>query len=255
MIHLADTWDQIEINASNLLLARPTILGFDTETTIGRRENPTAASIIQLATNEDSYIFQIYNIYQKYGKLPGKLVKILENPTIVKVGIDLTGDIIALEFYGIKAKGMIDAQLIARTMNLTDLSLNGLGKRFISGFIEKEKLDHTWNWDHDLTAEQVGYAGYDAFHPIYIYQGILKGVNISTPKVVVDLVKDEYNFLNWVKHNLPIKYDSLINKTANSYGPWVKRYTKIGRENRARLFLDKFLAEGIIRLNQQNQLL
>jgi ribonuclease D len=248
MFVVAQTFEEVQVYANRLLTTNSTLFGFDVETTIGRRDNPTAASIIQISTDKQCYLFQIYRVYKDYGTLPSSIIKLLQTPNIVKVGVDLTNDIEALEFYGIKPRGMLDIQLIARTMNIADLSLEGLGQRFIPGFEGKVQLNRHWNWDGPLSNEQIQYAGKDAMYALQIYSGLLNGINISTT-IEVDPAKDQEDYLKWVKTNLPMKYDSLINKTANSYGPWAKKYTKIGRENRARVFLESFLEKGLINLD------
>jgi hypothetical protein len=254
MFVVAQTFEEVQVYANRLLTTNSTLFGFDVETTIGRRDDPTAASIIQISTDKECYLFQIYRVYKDFETLPSSIIKLLQTPNIVKVGIDLTNDIEALEFYGIKPRGMLDIQLIARTMNIADLSLEGLGQRFIPGFEGKVQLNRHWNWDGPLSNEQIQYAGKDAMYALQIYSGLLTGINIST-STEEDPIKDRELYLTWIKSSFPIKYDSLVNKTANSYGPWTKRYTKIGRENRARILLNQFLEEKLIQIDLKGQLI
>src|SRR4051794_13736712 len=102
---IATNYEEAKNLSAILLSYNPVVLGFDTETTVGREENPHYTSTVQLSIISDSqdpicYIFQIYRIYRETQKLPKDLIKILQNPNIVKIGVDLTNDIINLASYG-----------------------------------------------------------------------------------------------------------------------------------------------------------
>ena len=179
------------------------------------------------------------------GKLPKDLIKILQTPNIVKVGVDLNNDIVSLNEYGITLRGSFDIQSIARTMIIQDLSLEALAGRFVIGFTGKDPFNETWDWDHELSVQQIQYAARDAYFSLWIYGGMLKGVNIVTPIPPENSQEEEKNYLQWLKSNVqstdPRK---IINQTINSYGPWRKRYTLGQRIQLAEKLLQKFIKEG-----------
>jgi ribonuclease D len=239
LVQVASDYEQCEILSSTLLNSYPVILGFDTETTIGHDHN--IASTVQLSTDKVCYIFQLYRIFKDTGRLPREIIKILQSPEIIKVGVDLNNDINLLSEYGITLRGTIDIQCIARTMMIPDINLSGLANLF--GF-QKGILNFRWNWDNDLNEQQIRYAANDAYISLQIYQKMISGVNINTNNQDLDPEEDKY--LEWLKKMLigSFRIDRVVNQTVNSYGPWVKKYTKNERVELAEKLINKFIDEG-----------
>lgn len=252
LTYVASNYEQCEIFSATLLNGNPVVLGFDTETTVYREENNSHASIVQLCvcseTQSICYIFQLYKIFKESGKLPRDIIKILQNPNIIKVGADVTSDFIRLALYGITLQGSIDIQSIARSMLIPDISLEGLATKFVPDLAGKDTLKLKWNWDHHLNEKQIQYAAKDAYLSLQIYQKMLNGVNIITD-LPTNEDPGEEEYLEWLKKmpkTYPIKIEKLVNQTINSYGPWAKRYTKIQRAEIARNLIQKFIEEGLL---------
>lgn len=247
IVQLASNYEQCEIFSSILLDANPIVLGFDTETTILRKEDTGYISTIQLSTDKICYIFQIYKIYKDSGRLSRDLIKILQSSNIIKIGVDLIQDTNNLLCYGINLRGTIDIQCIAKTMMINDISLEGLALKFVPELSGKDVLKLNWNWDNDLTEKQIQYAAKDAYLSLQIYQKMLMGVTITTNTSVEDPGAEDY--LEWIQRipkSNPIKINKLVNQTVNSYGPWAKRYTKMEKVELATKLITNFIDEGFL---------
>ncbi len=251
-IQIASNYEKAEILSATLLKSDPIIIGFDTETSIWRNVDPYYTSTLQLSTDNICYIFQLYRIFKEYGKLPREISKILENPNIIKIGVDLTNDIRGLACYGITLRGTIDIQCIARTMMISDVSLKGLITQFFPEELGKEMLNLMWEWDGDLSKEQICYAAKDAYFSLKIYQKMLNGENvikISTDIPIYDSEEETEKYLEWLKKmpkSTPIKIEKLVNQTVNSYGPWVKQYSKTERASLAEKLINKFVEGNLL---------
>lgn len=247
--YIASDYEYAEKYSSIILEQNPISIGFDTETTIWRLEDPHYTSTVQLYSNSNCYIFQLYRIFKASGKLPKDLVKILQSPNIIKIGTDLTNDTTSLLSYGITLRGTIDIQSIAKTMQIPDISLEGLAFKFEIG--NKGTLIFKWDWDSDLNDEQIEYASNDAMLPLKIYKRMITGVIISD-NIVDDSIKQEEEYLEWLKkmgHTSSLKKAKVVNQTINSYAPWRKRYTESERRTLSLILIQKFLDEGLFKSN------
>lgn len=249
--HIASDYELAEKFSSIILSQNPVMVGFDTETTIWRKEVPNYTSIVQLYLNGTCYIFQVYKIHKFSGKLPKDFIKILQNPNIIKIGTDLTNDASSLLSYEITLRGMIDIQCIARTMSITDISLEGLANKFTT--IAKGTLKFKWDWDTQyLDTEQIEYASIDAYLPLKIYEKMITGAIVPVDALPVSLTKErkqEEEYLEWLKfmgHTETLKINKVVNQTVNSYGPWRKQYTEIERRTFAEELIRKFLDNNLL---------
>lgn len=217
--------DAADAESTANLLRHSTILGFDSES------DGEYADLVQLSTDKAIYLFRTF---------PPSLKCVLESSSIVKVGVDLGQDEERLRKRGIELRGTIDLQLIARTMDVAEISVDGLGRKFIPNFPGKKPYCVGWKWTGQLSEEQITYAGQDAAFALLIYLGMLRGINIAT----VAETNWEDGFLEWMSGSLPMKYDRLVNKCFNSYGPLVKRFGAREREMQIRKAIEKFLTAG-----------
>lgn len=151
-------------------LSRMDVIGFDTESkpTFLKGEASTGPHLVQLATDDDAFLFQI-------GAAPSvEVIKaVLENKAILKVGFGLQDDIKRL-----RAKLGID------TANVLDLSTalrkkgekNTLGAktavaRYFGQALQKSKKITTTNWALPrLSDKQILYAADDAHVALKVYR-------------------------------------------------------------------------------------
>ena len=239
-IHVGATFQQIEELALHLEAQKPTILGFDTETTLWCDR----VSLLQLSTNEECYHFQIGAAHDEFLRLPPVLFRILGNPEIVKVGVGLDHDADFLrKSLNITLRSGLDIQAIARTMGEVALSLCDLGYKYIPNFPGKDPLGHKGNWDGPLSPLQEYYSSRDAYYSLLIYQiMVLKQVPKKEENCLIqpDIFpgEDLELYKHWIQAYLklakyPLSFDCLVNYTINSYGPWRKKYLTNERRDKA----------------------
>ena len=161
--------DKDAADAMSALLAMD-VLGFDTESkpTFLKGEVSTGPHLVQLATDDAAYLFQI-------GAMPAVevLKAVLESPTILKVGFGLADDVKRLRAkLGIEAGNVLDLSTALRKKN----ERNSLGAktavaRFFGQRLAKSKKITTTNWALPrLTEKQILYAADDAHVALKIYR-------------------------------------------------------------------------------------
>lgn len=189
MSEIADTCLSILNSKSSW---HPGYVGFDTETTVYRSKNPRIVSMIQIATREICFLFQVFRItYQGNAKrFPKLLQKFLDNPKILKVGVNAQHDAAWLyDSYKIRCQGIINIEDIAKERGYSARSLSELTAMFGDTGLVLKKTNKIlkWNFDvEDLDPELVLYASSDAFAGIQVYENI-----------VAD--KMNYEYLNYEK--------------------------------------------------------
>ena len=74
------------------------------------------------------YLFRIGAIYMECNCVPALFSELLRSKNIVKVGCDITLDVDNFyRSYGFKIEGVVDNQLIAKSMGILDISMDKLG--------------------------------------------------------------------------------------------------------------------------------
>lgn len=247
MLH---TYSDVDRSIEKMLMSGPVVFGFDTETTIERKEDHGKVSVIQIHTGNVCYIFQVYRIWKNEGMFPSKLAAFLSNPNYIKVGVAADNDGRMIEkSYGVRVAGVIDVQYIARSMRIPDLSMEGLAARFAPLFHKGSKGNVWTNWDNDLDEKHISYASTDALLSLLIYQGIFTGVVPNEDEYVFDNEQEDNLLFNWLseKERLPAKSISMLsNFIANSYSRWSKMYSlqervALAQESVTRMVEDKRL--------------
>jgi hypothetical protein len=129
-------------------LASADLLGFDTETRPAFRKGQSfPPSLFQL----------------KHVGLPGALLRLLADPTVVKAGVGLDFDLKSLqELRPFQPRGFVDLARIARQKGIRNNGLRGLAAAVCG--IRISKSARTTNWANDLlTPQQIRYAATDAW--------------------------------------------------------------------------------------------
>lgn len=145
------------------------VLGFDTESkpTFLKGEVSTGPHLVQLATDEAAYLFQI-------GAMPAVAVlkAVLESATILKVGFGLSDDIKRLRAkLGIETNNVLDLSTALRKNERNTLGAKTAVARFFGQKMQKSKKITTTNWALPrLTEKQILYAADDAHVALKIYR-------------------------------------------------------------------------------------
>lgn len=152
------------------VLQNEKILGFDTETRAAFKKGERYdVALLQLATKSHVYLFRLNKF-----KLMPELTAILADPNIIKTGVAVRDDIIALQkLLKFKDHNFIDLADVAREKNVKNFGLRALTGIFLKKRLsKKEKIS---NWAKDvLSKEQISYAACDAIVGFEIYHEIIK---------------------------------------------------------------------------------
>ena len=160
--------DKDAADALTALLAMD-VLGFDTESkpTFLKGEVSTGPHLVQLATDDAAYLFQI-------GAMPAVevLKAVLESETILKVGFGLADDVKRLRSkLGIEASNVLDLSTALRKNERNTLGAKTAVARFFGQRLQKSKKITTTNWALPrLTEKQILYAADDAHVALKIYR-------------------------------------------------------------------------------------
>ena len=151
-------------------LMRMDVVGFDTESkpTFLKGEVSTGPHLVQLATDDTAYLFQI-------GAMPAVevLKAVLESPTILKVGFGLADDVKRLKVkLGIDTANVVDlANALKRKGERNALGAKTAVARYFGRALQKSKKITTTNWALPrLSEKQILYAADDAHVALKVYR-------------------------------------------------------------------------------------
>ncbi len=150
-------------------LSTSDVVGFDTESkpTFLKGEVSTGPHLVQLATDQRAYLFQI-------GAAPAVevLKAVLESPVILKVGFGLADDLKRLRGkLGIDAVNVLDLSTALRKGERNTLGAKTAVARYFGQKLQKSKKITTTNWALPrLSEKQILYAADDAHVALKIYR-------------------------------------------------------------------------------------
>lgn len=153
-------------------LKTATLLGFDTESKpiFNKGDVQTGPHLIQLATFEKAYLFQVSADILNF------LKPIFENADQIKVGFGLKNDAHLFRKKGIELKSVIELSKCFGGFGITNPVgvKNAIALLFQMNF-PKSKSISTSNWSRKiLTTPQIEYAAADAFAPVLIFEELLR---------------------------------------------------------------------------------
>lgn len=163
-VHVVRTLKQRD--AAIKVLSNEPLLGFDTETRPvfkkGRKPNPP--SLIQLAGEQDVYVFQINLLPMDNG-----LLDLLSSRQVIKTGVSVHDDIVGLnKLAKFKAANFIDLGEISQKHQMQTHGLRNLAANLLGFRISKSAQCSNWAKEN-LTKQQVTYAATDAWVSREIY--------------------------------------------------------------------------------------
>ncbi len=146
-------------------LKKCSVLGFDTETKPTFKKytyNPVA--LLQLADDQRAFLFRLNKI-----GLPPSLAEILADNNIIKAGVAIHDDILALQKRKVfLPAGFVELQKYVGNFNIKNIGLKSIAAIVLN--IRISKHQQTTNWENDqLTLAQANYAATDAWVGYEIY--------------------------------------------------------------------------------------
>jgi ribonuclease D len=169
-IVLINTLNQAEIALQTLLTQD--VLGFDTESkpTFVREEISSGPHIVQFATLQKAYIFQLHDATSS--KIASQL---LINQKIQKVGFGLAGDHVQIKrTLGVHPQNVLDLnEEFRRQGYIKELGVkSAVAVMFNQRFLKSKKAT-TSNWSNQaLTESQLIYAANDAWAAIKVFHAL-----------------------------------------------------------------------------------
>ncbi|MDD3568767.1 MAG: 3'-5' exonuclease domain-containing protein 2 [Bacteroidales bacterium] len=146
-------------------LAKERIIGFDTETKPNfKKGQMNGIALLQLATPDLALLIKVKEV-----GLPKELIKILEDPTILKIGAAIRDDNRGLQKLGkFTPSGFIDLQNVVSEYGIASLSVRKMAAIVLG--IKVSKSQQLSNWEAtDYTEAQQQYAAIDAWACREIY--------------------------------------------------------------------------------------
>ena len=165
----------ILVNSHDLLdaaikeLKKNSILGFDTETRPSFKKGiKNKVALLQLATAKNSWLFRLNKI-----GLPTKLLDILEDPGVIKVGVAIRDDLIKLgELREFTPSGFVELADYVKKFDIQDNGLRKLAANVLK--IKISKSQQLSNWEAEAySPSQIRYAATDAWACFEIYHQLI----------------------------------------------------------------------------------
>lgn len=159
-----DTPQQAD-NAVKYLSQFP-LLGIDSETRPSFKKGSNhKVALLQIATDDRCYLFRLC----KFG-MTLSLIRLLENPSITKVGLSLKDDFLMLHQRApFEPHSIIELQEYVRIFGIKDMSLQKIYANLFGAKISKAQQLSNWEAD-TLTIPQREYASIDAWACLKIYR-------------------------------------------------------------------------------------
>ncbi len=167
---------KVIINESELktwlpILAKSSIIGFDTETKPSFKKGKTnSVALLQLASDELALIIRVNSL-----GLPKPLIHLLQDKNIIKVGAAIHDDIKSLQkIQTFTPQGFIDLQNFVKEKGIESKSVRKLAAIVLN--VRVSKNQQLSNWESELLTEaQLQYAATDAWICSEIYKRIILG--------------------------------------------------------------------------------
>lgn len=164
----------LDAAAALAALSQADVIGFDTESkpTFAKGEVSTGPHLVQLATDQLAYLFQIGSPASAQTALT-VLKPVLESETILKVGFGLGDDLKRLRAkLGVETHNVLDlSTALRRRGERNTLGAKTAVARFFGQKLQKSRRITTTNWAlPQLSDKQVLYAADDAHVALRIYR-------------------------------------------------------------------------------------
>jgi len=156
---------QAELSQWLPVLINEKILGFDTETKPNFKKGEfNGIALLQLSSSKLALLIRIKEL-----GLPNDLIKLLEDPTILKIGAAIRDDIKALQkIRKFNPSGFIDLQSVVPEYGISSLSVRKLSAIVLGHKVSKTQQLSNWE-SPNLTDAQKQYAAIDAWACREIY--------------------------------------------------------------------------------------
>lgn len=170
-IVVVNTLEKLEAACAEL--SRHKVIGFDTETRPSFKAGVSYnVSLIQLSTPSICYLIRLGSV-----KMERPLMRLLESKKILKVGVDVGGDVRNLnKVRHFRAGGFVELQKEVEAFGIEDKSLRKMAAIILG--VSVSKAQRLSNWEaRELTAAQLRYAATDAWICLEMYNKLQSVAN------------------------------------------------------------------------------
>lgn len=145
------------------------LVGFDTESKPAFRKGQfNHVALIQIAVPDMVYLLRIH-----HAGISKTLKRFLENENIIKVGIALDDDLIALnKRRRFHPNGFVDLNELAPSLGIENIGARNLSALVLNSRISKNQQISNWE-NPSLTVPQIKYAATDAWICLEIYNKLM----------------------------------------------------------------------------------
>jgi ribonuclease D len=147
------------------------LIGFDTETRPSFQKGVSyRVCLVQLSIGKVCYLFRL----NKIKEFPACLRELLEDSTLVKVGLSTQDDFKNLRKWceDLQPKGFIELQTLVKQYGIDDISLAKIYALLFG--LKLSKRQRLTNWEADqLNPKQLAYASLDAIACVEIYEALM----------------------------------------------------------------------------------
>jgi ribonuclease D len=170
--------DTKSFNRLSANLSNQQVLGFDIECKPNFKKGPNnPPALIQLATADQAFLFKLYPVMKL-----GPLIKILEDPDIVKTGVAIKDDINNLQkIEPFTPGGFEDIATIAQSLKIEQTGLRNLTAIFFKQRLSKSAQLSNWQ-KRPLSPTQINYAATDAWISRELYLIMKARLDLVTPE-------------------------------------------------------------------------
>lgn len=166
------------------------LLGVDTETRPSfKKGKMNSVALLQVSTEDTCFLFRLNRI-----GLPHPLLRLLEDTSVLKVGLSLKDDLAMLKRRGdFRPGNFLDLQEFVRKVGIEDMSLQ---KIYANLFREKiSKGQRLTNWEAEiLTDGQKLYAATDAWACVRIYNELSELMQNRNYELIAKTNRAENNY-------------------------------------------------------------
>ncbi|KAH8916113.1 ribonuclease H-like protein [Atractiella rhizophila] len=182
----------ITSTVSTLRESSETVLGFDMEWNVGFYGKQGKTALIQIGDLKTVLLVPIFRM----SKFPDTLKYLLEDKSVLKVGVNIGGDARKLyRDFGVALKGVIELSDVARSVDLERwqhkrglIALQTLTGYYTDLYLPKGSV-RTSNWERQLDEEQQNYSRDDVLAAVLVWRR-LRALEAIKAEDSVEKVKD-----------------------------------------------------------------
>lgn len=180
-IEIVDTPEKLGSACEHLMQCR--VIGFDTETRPSFKAGVSYnVSLVQLSTDDVCYLVRLCSV-----RMERPLLRLLESKEVLKVGVDVVGDIRNLnKLRHFRAGGFVELQREVSAFGIEDKSLRKMAAIILG--VGVSKAQRLSNWEaREMTFAQLRYAATDAWVCLKMFRALFPDeINyVSCDEVVV----------------------------------------------------------------------